>query len=510
MNNREIKNIVVVGGGTAGWLTAGRIAASYPPACGRDIRVTLVESPDVKPVGVGEGTWPTMRSTLMKLGISETDFIRCCDASFKQGARFSGWKTGAADDFYYHPLMLPVGFDSLDVGAGWCNLQAPQSFADALSIQEQLCERGLAPKHIRTPEYGAVANYAYHLDAGKFSVFLAEHVCKKFNVRHVLDHVTGVNSDSAGDIASVSTRKHGDLAGDLFVDCSGFASLLLAGHYQVPFVDRSDVLFIDQALAVQLPYEDSQAPIACHTLSTAQPAGWIWDIGLQSRRGIGYVYSSAHSSETEAEATLARYTGRTDLNIKKIPIHCGHREHFWHRNCVAVGLSAGFLEPLEASALVLVELSAAMIADQLPHDRQGVDIVANRFNHTFRYRWDRIIDFLKLHYMLSRRAEPFWRDNCDNQSIPDSLQELLHLWRHRSPANCDFTSTNEVFPAASYQYVLYGMGFRGQSAAGNDLLAQKTRQAMQKNREQLHKACSVLPGHRALIDSIHQFGLAAV
>ncbi|BFM12614.1 tryptophan 7-halogenase [Simiduia litorea] len=508
----RIDHVVVVGGGTAGWLTAGRIAAQYPPGVGRQVNVTLVESPDIKPVGVGEGTWPTLRTTLMKLGISETDFIRQCDATFKQGAKFSQWLTGTTDDYYYHPLMLPQGFDKVDIATGWRSIEPQQSFSNAVCFQEQVCEQGLGPKLISTAEFGSIANYAYHLDAGKFSEFLRQHVTEKLGVTHVLENVIGVNSEQNGDIESLVTDRS-VLAGDLFVDCSGFSSLLLGKHFKVPFIDHSDVLFIDQALAVQSPYDNMDAPIASHTISTAQKAGWIWDIGLQTRRGVGHVYSSRHTSKLEAEDALSQYVGSSHLDVKQIPIACGHRDVFWKNNCVAVGLAAGFLEPLEASALVLVELSATLLAEQLPHDRQALDIVAKRFNNTFRYRWARVIDFLKLHYLLSRRTDSaFWQDNREPETVPESLKELLLLWRHRAPGNCDFDSNNEVFPAASYQYVLYGMGFVG--ALDQQQLASApldiARQMIAQNQRARQKALQVLPKHRELINKIKTYGMAMV
>lgn len=514
--NKKIESIVIVGGGTAGWLTAGRIAAHH---AGNNIKVILVESPNIPTIGVGEGTWPTMRSTLMKLGISETDFIRECDASFKQGAKFSRWVTGAHDDFYYHPLMLPQGFGKTNLAAHWqtarANNQLQKSFSDATCFQEAVCEQGLAPKLITTPEYNSVANYAYHLNAGKFSSFLQKHCCKKLGVQHVLADVTVVNSAENGDIASVTTAQAGTISGELFIDCSGFQSLLLGQHLQVPFVDCSDVLFVDTALAVQVPYESEDAPIASHTISTAQDAGWIWDIGLLHRRGIGHVYSSRHTSEEQATERLQNYVGDgfKNTSLRKIPIHCGHRQIFWKNNCVAVGLAAGFLEPLEASAIVLVELSASMIAEQLPACREVMDITAKRFNDTFRYRWQRIIDFLKLHYILSKRTDnPFWNDNRDPATIPQSLQELMQLWRYQPPGDHDFTSNNEVFPAASYQYVLYGMGFETDYAYRQYLLqdAAVAQEQFDKNQKNIAQVIRNLPSNRELLTKIHLHGLQTI
>ena len=517
--NKATRSVVIVGGGAAGWITAGRIAAQHKANSADGIRVTLVESPNIPIIGVGEGTWPTMRNTLIKLGISETDFMRECDASFKQGAKFAKWVDGSEKDFYYHPLMLPQGFGKTNLIPYWqkyrTNKLDNKSFSDAVCFQEAVCEQGLAPKMITTPEFDSVANYAYHLNAGKFATFLQKHCCAKLGVTHVLADVVSINSADNGDIASVNTTQAGEISGDLFIDCTGFSSLLLGQHLQVPFIECDDVLFIDTALAVQIPYESEDAPIASHTISTAQEAGWIWDIGLINRRGVGHVYSSRHTSEEQAVQKLREYVGPAfeKVSVRKIPIKSGHRQLFWKKNCVAVGLSAGFLEPLEASALVLVELSASMIAEQLPACREVMDITAKRFNETFSYRWARIIDFLKLHYILSKRSDnQFWIDNRDPTTIPESLQELINLWRYHSPSDHDFTSNNEVFPAASYQYVLYGMGFETETRYSQHLISEETYSAEQfsKNQKNIAHALRSLPSNRDLLNKIHEYGLQAI
>ncbi|GAA6171651.1 tryptophan 7-halogenase [Colwellia sp. KU-HH00111] len=516
-NETLVKTVVVVGGGIAGWLTAGRLAAKHKANTEKGLKVILVESPTIPAIGVGEGTWPTMRSTLIALGISETDFIRECDASFKQGAKFAKWVDGNEGDFYYHPLVLPQGYGQAEVAAHWLARQGQEgvgSFSHEVCFQEAICEQGLAPKTIRTAEFSDVANYAYHLDSGKFAVFLQKHCTNKLGVTHILDDVTAINTAENNDIASVSTNNNKDICGDLFVDCTGFSSLLLGKHYQVPFKSCSDVLFIDTALAVQVPYDNEDSPIASHTISTGQEAGWIWDIGLQHRRGVGYVYSSKYSTEEQARAVLADYVGDniSSLPIRKIPIVSGYRETFWKNNCVAVGLSAGFLEPLEASALVMVELAAQMISEQLPQSRGIMNVVAKRFNETTHYRWQRIIDFLKLHYVLSKRNEPFWVDNRAKETIPESLQDLMDLWEYRSPADCDFTSNNEVFPAASYQYVLYGMGFKSDYSHAPYILDDIDFADYQfsKNKKLIDTAVSTLPTNRELLNKIKTFGFSTI
>ncbi len=243
--------MVIVGGGTAGWLTAGIIAARHRGRMQAGFSVTLIESPNIRIIGVGEGTWPTMRSSLEKMGVSETEFFRHCDAAFKQGAKFARWTTGADDDAYYHPLMMPQGFTELNLVPHWLRNGQDRNFCDSVCPQEQICEAGLAPKMITTPEYKAVANYAYHLDAQKFAPFLQKHCTGQLGVRHVLADVSGVNLTAGGDIRSVSTRQAGELGGDLFVDCSGFAALLLGKTLGVGFRNCSDTLFCDTALAVQ-------------------------------------------------------------------------------------------------------------------------------------------------------------------------------------------------------------------------------------------------------------------
>jgi len=503
--NNPVKNILILGGGSAGWLTAGLIAAEH----GSALTVTLVESPDVPTIGVGEGTWPTMRQTLGNIGVSENAFLRECDASFKQGTKFIGWRTGDSAEYYYHPFTLPQGFFEVNSIPHWQAQHAATPFASAMCPQEQICEQQLAPKQAATPEFAAVLNYAYHLDAVKLGHFLSNHCVNKLGVRHVRDHVVGVNLSGSGDIASLSTKEQGELAADLFIDCSGSRALLIGEHMGRKSLSRHSVLFNDRALAVQVPYREQKDPIASATLSTALRSGWVWDIGLPTRRGVGYVYSSAHSSDEDAEAELRGYLKASmddkaaeSIELRQLQFEPGHREAFWHKNCVAVGMSSGFIEPLEASALALVELSASMIRDDMPADHAVMEHAANRFNERFRYRWDRIIDFLKLHYVLSaRRDTEYWRDHQDPASIPERLQELLEIWRYRAPSRLDFFQSEEIFPAASYQYVLYGMGFETQFAEQRRRSESddSARRLLEENASQTRKMLQGLPSNRELL-----------
>ncbi|WP_174278335.1 tryptophan halogenase family protein [Sphingomonas bacterium] len=444
---------MIVGGGTAGWLAACRIAAAARTDVPYPIEVTLVESPEVATIGVGEGTWPTMRGTLERIGIGEAEFLTACDASFKHGSRFIGWATGSVDDAYMHPFTPPLGGDPAAMVAAWQALPGEPTFADAVSAQPRAARLGLAPRQRAMPDYAGALNYGYHVDAAKLAALLMRHATSRLGVRHLRDHVTGVERREDGTIASVDTRMHGHVAGDLFLDCSGHAALLVG---DVPFLDRGDVLFNDRALAVQVPVA-ADSPILAQTDATAHAAGWIWDIGLPTRRGVGCVYSSAHMSDDAAATTLAAYLGDVAMPTpRRLTFRSGHRERFWVGNCLAIGLSAGFLEPLEASAIVTVELSLdALIADW--PTRSTMALIATRFNELFRYRWDRIVEFLKLHYLPSRRTEPYWRAHRDPASVPARLADLFQLWANRPPTRADLPMADEIFPAASYQYILYGM-----------------------------------------------------
>lgn len=499
--SNAIRKIVIVGGGTAGWLTAAIVAAHHKTSLKQGLEVVLVESSDIPTVGVGEGTWPTMKNTMQQIGIKETDLFSACHAVFKQGGKFVDWVHGNGD-FYYHPFTVPLGYGRLDLAPYVSDIE---NYAVESNFQHHICEAGLAPRTIAEREYSGQCNYAYHLDAGAFAELLKNHCKSNLNVTHVVGTMQDAHLQQDGSIKSIEVAEFGTVSGDLFIDCTGFASLLLGKTMGVPFVPANDVLFNDSALAMHVPYPDPSSPIACHTVATAQNAGWIWDIGLTHRRGVGHVYSSNFLSDDEAESNLRKYLGdeADDLSARKISFDSGHREIFWKKNCVAVGMSAGFVEPLEATAIMLVEISARYIAENLPVDDQIMPITAKRFNQQMDYRWQRIIDFLKLHYMLTKRPEPYWQAHVDRASIPETLIEDLAIWGSRGPTSADFDSAIELFPAASYQYVLYGMGFKPDFQKRSYLYQhkQQAEQIIQQNLKLTQQMLQTLPPHREFIQT---------
>lgn len=511
---KTVHKIVIVGGGTAGWITAALVAARHRRDSERRLRVILIESPDIPIIGVGEGTWPSMRLTLQKIGISEADLLRDCDASFKQGTQFIDWAEAGSGHRYIHPFSFPTEYSSLNLAGYWLNQASAIPFADFVTPQAKVIAAGLAPKQASTPEYAFNVNYGYHFDAGKFAQLLHRHAVENLGVEYVSANVQSVEAGECGDITAVSLDSGERVEGDLFVDCTGQRGLLINEHFGIDFVPVKDVLFNDAAIAVQVPYASPNDPIASTTNATAVASGWIWDIGLQSRRGIGHVYSTAHADEATALETLRDYVSRTSpgadldsVQFRSIPFQPGHRRQLWVRNCVAVGLSGGFIEPLEASALALIEQSASIISEQLPVNREIMDVVAKRFNERMLYNWERVVEFLKLHYVISARDDsPYWRDSRSEASCPEGLREKLTLWQQQPPWHDDAPRVDELFPSASYQYVLYGMGFTPDynylSRVELDQERRRVESLLLANDKAARQMTSLLPTNRDLLSSV--------
>lgn len=500
----NIHKITVVGGGTAGWLAAAVIAAYHKNAAADNpnkpnIQVTLVESSDIPTVGVGEGTWPTMKNTLRDIGIKESDMFAHCHAVFKQGGKFVDWVKGEGD-FYYHPFTVPLGYGRIDLAPYVDDIE---NYAVESNYQHHVCEANLAPRTMSEGEYSGQCNYAYHLDAGAFADMLKNHCKTNLNVKHVIGTVDDVQLHEDGSIAAVVLATGEALNADLFIDCTGFQSLLLGKALGVKFKSMDKYLFNNTAMALHVPYANDNNEIASHTIATGQNAGWIWDIGLTSRRGVGHVYSNEYLSDDQAVENLRKYLGPQGANIepRKISFNSGHREKWWHKNCVAIGMAGGFVEPLEATAIMLIEISARYVAENLPPNTAIMPTIAKRFNQQMEYKWGRIIDFLKLHYMLTKRPEPYWQAHTDPSTIPDSLKEDLAVWGYRGPTHADFESAIELFPAASYQYVMYGMGFKPDFNQHSHLYNQQQQAELikQRNVQLTQQMLQRLPGHRDFI-----------
>lgn len=508
----RIQKILVVGGGTAGWLTACYLAKALNTAASGSIQVELVESPNIGLLGVGEATFPSIRGTLAAIGLDERRFLVGATATYKQGIQYVNWVRPPGEpgpDRFFHPFNQPSQRSgSPELLPYWLLGGAPAGtpFAEAVSMQAHVVAHGRAPKRATDPDYQGPLNHAYHFDAACFARVLAEHG-QELGVRRHLATVERAELDEGGAIARIVTTELGALSADLYVDCTGLRGALIGSAMQSPFHSRRDVLFADRAVALQVPYPRPDAPILPFTRATAQEAGWIWDIGLQKRRGIGYVYSSRHTDATRAEAVIRRYVGgqATGLDALHIKFETGYRPEHWRRNCVAVGLAGGFVEPLESTGIALVELAAYLITHLLPGDVDDMERSARHFNRMMVARYERVIDFIKMHYCLSqRRDHAFWIDNTDPAGIPSTLHDRLALWRHRPPHRLDFVTDLEMFLPASWQYVLYGMEFRTDlepmRSAYPQMAAAQREFAM--IRQMAGHALDDLPDHRALVEQL--------
>ncbi len=503
------RNILIVGGGTAGWLTAAYLAKALGLLDNPHLTITLVESRDIGIIGVGEGTFPTIRETLRFLEIDERKFIRESSATFKQGILFSDWlhepRAGKRHRFF-HPFEAPFYSEETSLVPYWLLQEAKgrPSFAEAVTIQNRVAGAKRAPKRLGEPDFDGPLNYAYHIDARNLARLLAERA-QELGVAHVTGELEHSELGGDGAIERLVLKDGSVLTADLYVDCSGFHAELIGRALESPFRSVRNRLFADRAAACKVPYDDPAAPIESYTLANAHEAGWTWDIGLADARGIGCVYSSDHMEDDRALAILGDYVGRgfDESAVRTISFDTGYRERQWVRNCVAIGLSAGFLEPLEATGLVLIEAAVAMLAELFPH--QGpVDAPARRFNQLMAARFDNIVKFLKLHYCLSQRAEPFWRENADPATIPDELQELLGQWRYRPPGRFDFILDVETFAFFNYQYILYGMEFPTDLSAGRSDFPNvaAARKLFDRIRVFGEKAALDLPSHRDLVSEL--------
>jgi len=509
------RSILIVGGGTAGWITAAVLAKTLGTERTGGTSITLIESPEISIIGVGEATFPTIRETLRGLGIDEAEFMRDTSATFKQGILFANWQETPQNGHrneYFHPFEQPYLNDGTVLLPYWLlrDSEHREPFAEAMTFQKQVTDARHGPKRPYDGNYSAPLNYAYHFDTARFSEMLSRYATK-LGVTHLKGMVSEIKLGDDGAIEHVASEQHGDLKADLYIDCTGFRAELIGKALKEPFKSARSTLFTNRAVACQVPYDTPDAPIESNTISTAHEAGWTWDIGLDTRRGVGYVYSNDHTSDDRAEEILRAHIGPKADSGKMLHLkfEAGHRERQWVKNCVCVGLAGGFLEPLESTGIVLIEVAARMIADFFPHNGP-MDAPATRFNQMISKRYENIIDFLKLHFCLSRRTEDFWRDNADPSTYPERLTHFLEEWKRRPPNRYDFDLDHETFVFFSYQYILYGMGFQTdfEAARGSYRNAAEAQKIFDRIKVFGQQAVKDLPTHRNLITQIYAHGFS--
>lgn len=435
--------VVVAGGGTAGWLAATALAK----VLGRLVEVTLVESDEIGTVGVGESTIPTTRSFHQLIGVEEPEFVRAANATFKLGISFEGWPRPEAR--YFHPFGT-VGRSVMiaDFQHFWLEARRRGEAGDYTdySLEAQAAAQG----RFASGE-GSPLAYAYHLDATAYARFLRG-VAEPAGVTRREGRIERVELDpERGDIAALHLASGERVAGDLFLDCTGFRALLIGQALDVPFEDWGQWLATDSAFAVQ---SESVGPPVPYTRAIAHEAGWRWRIPLQHRVGNGIVFASGFMAEERARETLLGALDAPPLfDPRLIRYKTGMRGEHWAKNCVALGLAGGFIEPLESTSIHLVMIAVTRLLEHFPFSGDHA-VLAKRFNAQSRAEWEHVRDFIILHYKLNQRDEPFWR-RCADMAIPDTLAERIALFAESAMAHQD---GHEIFRVDSWASVMLGQG----------------------------------------------------
>ena len=491
---QTIRDIVIVGGGTAGWMAAGALAKCVGT---QQHRITLIESEEIGTVGVGESTIPPIQQFNRLLGIDEDEFVRETNATFKLGIEFVDWRT--VGHKYFHNFGL-LGAD-LRTGVSFNHywLRWMQSGGDPdqlrFSAEAQAARLG---KFGRTP--GSAGNqpninYAFQFDASTYAVYLRRYSERRGVVRKE-GRVVNVRQDpQTGYIEAVDMADGSSVRGDFFIDCSGFRGLLIEQVYHAGFEDWSHWLPNDRAAAV--PAERMAEPTP-FTLARARDAGWQWRIPLQHRTGNGYVFCSSYISDDEAVAGLMESLGETALaDPKVLRFKAGRRKAHWLKNVLALGLSSGFLEPLESTSIHLVQAAITKFLDYFPQ-REPDPILIDRFNDEMRFQYETIRDFIIAHYKVTEREDTeFWR-YCKHMSIPDTLAEKLELFMARGEVKPRWA---DIFSEVSWFAILYGQGLvpAGHHPLADAMSDDDLEIALAKIRSAIRQRVDALPSHADFI-----------
>lgn len=458
-----------MGGGSSGWFTAAFLAHLLERDTGASCEVSLIEASDIATVGVGEATIPPITQFFRRLGVPERDLMRACQATFKLGIKYAGWTSEGPDSYFYHPFFIGGTSQLFDYSNLWLwqrlNGETSSPYAHACHLATTFAENHRAPRADDAQDYQASVAYAYHLDAGLMADYLKLGVRNR--IRHIVDTVTGVVTTGDGSISHIETAAHGPLTADLYIDCSGFQGLLINQALKEPFVSFNDCLLNDRALAAQVPYAGAtrRNPF---TTARAMSSGWTWDIPLFHRRGVGYVYSSSFLSDDEAEAEFRQALGAPaeGIEMRRIRMRVGRHRNLWVRNCIAVGLAGGFIEPLESTGLDLIQRGLTMLLHCFPDRSLNPDLI-RLYNRTMAQYYDQIRDFIAMHFCVTtRRDTPYWQACAEDLQLSDHLRELLAVWRKASGKIylTPVGSLGEYFGALSYYCILIGMDYLPEKA----------------------------------------------
>lgn len=493
--DQRIRNIVIIGGGTAGWMAAASFARLLRPL---QCHIELVESDEIGTVGVGEATIPPIMDFLRVLGIDENELVRATNATFKLGIVFKDWtRIGHS---YPHPFgQTGIDIEGLSFAGYWQRLRQAGRAArlEEYCLQAMAAERGrfMRPVKAKNSPLERIT-YALHFDATLFAKYLRSYAEARGVIRTEGKVVGVAQRPEDGFVDAVQLEDGRRVEGDLFIDCSGFRGLLIEQALHTGYDDWSRWLPCDRALAVP---SERNGPPASHTLAMARDAGWQWTIPLQHRTGNGYVYCSAFTSDDDARETLlAHLGGRALAEPRLLSFTTGRRKAFWNKNVVALGLASGFLEPLESTSIHFVQRGLALLMKFFP-DRRFEPADSETYNRILGREYERVRDFLLLHYTTNERDDTaFWR-HCRTIPHPDSLAEKLELFRANGRI---LREESELFPVQSWLYIYTGQGIvprRYDPLA--DMMDEDQLAAILENiRTVVSECANAMPPHQTFID----------
>lgn len=495
------KRIVILGGGTAGWMAANLFVKHWSA---EQVTVSVVESPDIGIIGVGEGSTPFLERFFKLIDVQDAEWMPRCNATYKLSIRFAGWSPGSGIEDYSHPFLSQP--DHFTEKAFVTNCQTRRLGLDVHTHPDDFFINGVLARQGNGPHapdnFPFLIGHGYHFDAGLLGQFLGELAVSR-GATHLQKKVVDIDRNGNGDVAALVCEDGDRIVGDIFFDCTGFASLLMQKTLGVKFESFKSNLFNDSAVVMPTPSEDCPRP---ETVSYAMSNGWCWKIPLTNRFGNGYVYSSDFISDDDAETELRTFIGMLDSDepARHLRMNVGQLEKHWEKNCIGLGLSQGFIEPLEATALLLVQVAIEIFISSYENG-EFTDRYRDEYNKKIHERFERVRDYIVGHYKLNTREDTeYWKANRDNMELSASLRHLLDVWYRRGDLTAEIhrQDIESHFTALSWHCLLAGYGAFPPLASGHP---ERGDLYKEQNVEQFLAGCSLNFGsHRDNLETLRQ------
>jgi len=506
------------------------VAAYLKKALGESVAISLIESPNISTIGVGEATFSTIKLFFDFLGLDEKDWMPQCNASYKLAIKFVDWNSQR--QHFYHPFQRYEIVDGFSLAEWWLKLKKDlEAYDYSCFVVPALCDQKRSPRYLDgrvfddkveeqfKPENAYRKNvladlkiqypYAYHFNASLLADFLKGYAIRN-GVKHTLDEIVAVELLKDGSIDHILSKENGALKGDLYIDCTGFQGLLINKALKEPFQPFSESLLCDRAVAMQIPRDIATDGIKPYTTATALSAGWVWNIPLYGRDGTGYVYSSQFINPDDAESEFRKHLGSAsdNLNALHIRMRIGRNRNSWVKNCVAIGLSSGFVEPLESTGIFFIQHAIEELVAHFP-DKSLNEELLKSYNKAVAECIDGVRDFLVLHYYASTRCDTaFWKATNRDLAIPDTLSARLDSWKSKLPNGRNINQNYHGFESYSYSVMLLGLGYRPEFSLPvlDHFDTQKARATFRSIKERSEYLCSTLPSVYEYLAAMRQNG----